>query len=377
MIDPRIERLADLLIGHSTKLQPGEHLLIEAFDTPQEPVIALARAARRAGGHPHVTLRNTQVMRALNRDAAEENLTVWAEYDRFRMEKMDAYIGLRGSLNVSEMADTDTEQMQRVARLYSTPVHAEQRVKNTKWCVLRWPTPSMAQLAQQSTEAFEDFYFDVCTLDYARMEGAAARLKERMERADMVHLYGPGDTDLTFSIKDIPVVACTGSHNIPDGEVFTAPVRDSVNGVIEFNTPAINNGVSFENIRLEFRDGKVVNARASLNERKLNEILDTDEGARHVGEFAIGFNPYILEPMKDTLFDEKIAGSLHFTPGRAYEDADNGNRSEIHWDMVLIQRPEYGGGTIAFDGEVIRRDGLFIVDDLVALNPDALSQPAG
>jgi aminopeptidase len=373
MLDPRITRLADLLVRHSTRLQPGEHVLVEAFDIPEAMVIALVRAARRAGAHPHVALRNNRIMRALQEDAAEENLTVWAECDRERMERMDAYIGLRGARNVSELSGIATEQMQAAARLYQRPVHFEQRVNHTRWCVLRWPSPSMAQLAEMDTEAFEDFYFNVCTLDYPRMQKAAEGLADRMRRTDRVHIEGPGDTDLTFSIKDIPVVACTGAHNIPDGECFTAPVRDSVNGVIHFNTPTLYNGVSFENIRLEFKDGRVVDADAEQGREELNAILDTDDGGRYVGEFAIGFNPYILHAMKDILFDEKIAGSLHFTPGRAYEDADNGNRSEIHWDLVLIQRPDHGGGTITFDEEVVRRDGEFVTDELQPLNPAALT----
>ncbi|MBT8486141.1 MAG: aminopeptidase, partial [Phycisphaerae bacterium] len=220
MTDPRVNRLAALLIEHSTRLQKGEHVLIEAFDVPDEMVIALIRAARSAGGHPHVALRHSRVLRALDADAAEENFRVWADCDRHRMERMDAYIGLRGSDNVSEMSGIPAEQMQRRGRLYQKPVHFEQRVNQTRWCVLRWPTPSMAQLAQSSTEAFEDFYFDVCTLDYPKMERAATQLAARMEKTDRVHIKG-GETDLTFSIKGIPAVACTGSHNIPDGECFT------------------------------------------------------------------------------------------------------------------------------------------------------------
>lgn len=372
MTDPRYIDLARLLVTHSTKLQPGEHVLIEAFDLPQAMVIALIREARAAGAHPHVSLRNSRIMHALTKDAGEDNLTVWGDYDTYRMKKMQAYIGLRGSANISEMSGVPDEQMKRYGRLYAKPVHFDQRVNHTKWCVLRWPTPSMAQLVQMSTEDFEDFYFDVCTMDYAKMARAVRPLVELMEKTDQVHIQGPGDTDLRFSIKDIPVIPCSGSHNIPDGECFTAPVRDSVNGVIHYNSPTIYNGISFENVRLEFENGKVVKAEAGEQTEALNKILDTDEGARYVGEFAIGFNPYILTPMKDILFDEKIAGSLHFTPGRAYEDADNGNRSEIHWDMVLIQRPEYGGGTISFDGTVIRKDGQFVVDELAGLNPEAL-----
>lgn len=372
MMDPRYQRLAELLIGHSTSLEAGEHLLIEAFDMPEEMIIALVRTARRIGGHPHVVLRSNRLLRAINESAHEENLSVWADIDLYRMKKMHAYLGLRGSCNISEMSGVSTEQMKRIGQIYSKPVHFDQRVKHTKWCVLRWPTPSMAQLAEMSTEAFEDFYFDVCTLDYARMDVACQSLLRRMQSTDRVHILGPNDTDLHFSIKNIPCKPCCGQRNIPDGECFTAPVRDSVQGVIHYNTPTIYNGVTFSNVRLVFENGKIVEATADSHSDQLNQILDTDEGARYIGEFAIGFNPYILHPMKDILFDEKIAGSLHLTPGNAYEDAGNGNQSEIHWDLVLIQRPEYGGGTISFDGQVIRQDGHFVTEDLECLNPSAL-----
>jgi aminopeptidase len=372
MTDPRYDELARLLIQHSTELKSGEHLLIEAFDMPESMVIALVRAAREVGGHPHVVLRNGRIMRALNESAAEDNLKVWADCDLYRMTKMQAYIGLRGSMNVSEMAGVSSEQTRQIGKIYSKPVHLEQRVGHTSWCVLRWPTPSMAQLAEMSTEAFEDFYFAVCTLDYARMDQACMALERRMVEADQVHISGPGDTDLRFSIRNIPVRRCCGRRNIPDGECFTAPVLESVEGVIQYNTPTIYSGTSFQNVRLEFKKGKIVSASADGDQERLDAILDTDKGARFIGEFAIAFNPYILNPMKDILFDEKIAGSLHFTPGNSYEDAGNGNRSEIHWDLVLIQRPEYGGGSISFDNEVIRRDGQFVVDDLMGLNPAAL-----
>jgi aminopeptidase len=371
MRDPRVTRLAELLVNHSTRLRSGEHVLIEAFDAPDEPVIALIEAARAAGAHPHVAQRSTRVLAALYRDAAEDNFRTWADCDLHRMKNMQAYIGLRGSDNVSEMSGVDGEQMKRYARLYAKPVHFEQRVNHTRWCVLRWPTASMAQLAQMSTRAFEDFYFDVCTLDYKRLAEAAERLAARMRRAREVHIRGPSETDLRLKLDGIPVIPCAGESNIPDGECFTAPVRTSVEGVIRFNAPTIYNGVTFEDVRLVFRQGRVVEATAARHEDRLREILATDEGAAHVGEFAIGFNPRIREPMKDILFDEKIAGSIHLTPGNAYETADNGNRSEIHWDLVLIQRPEHGGGTIHFDGRLVRRDGLFVEPELEGLNPAA------
>ena len=228
----------------------------------------------------------------------------------------------------------------------------------------------MAQLANTSLEAFEDFYFDVCTLDYSKMDRAMDALATLMERTDKVHIKGPG-TDLTFSIKDIPAIKCAGECNIPDGEVYTAPVKDSMNGIISYNTPSEEQGFTYENIVFEIENGKIVKATSNDNDR-INHLLDTDEGARYFGEFAIGVNPYILEPMKDTLFDEKICGSFHLTPGASYEDAPNGNKSAVHWDLVMIQRAEYGGGEIYFDDVLIRKDGIFTLPELACLNPENL-----
>ncbi|MEM7229111.1 MAG: aminopeptidase, partial [Planctomycetota bacterium] len=292
MIDPRITRLADVLVSHSTRLTPGEHVLIETFDAPDAVAIELVKAAHRVGAHPHVAVRRNRIARALLEAGADAQFETWSAYDKGRMERMDAYIAIRGSDNVSELAGIDAERMQSYGKLYQKPVHLEQRVKNTKWCVLRWPSPSMAQLAQMNTAAFEDFYFNVCTLDYQRMADAVQPLKSRMERTDEVRIAGPGETDITFSIKDIPVVPCTGSHNIPDGECFTSPVRDSVNGVMHYNTPTIYRGITFENIKLTFRNGQIVDATADQNGELLKDIFDTDDGARYVGEFAIGFNPF-------------------------------------------------------------------------------------
>jgi aminopeptidase len=284
------------------------------------------------------------------------------------MRKVQAYIALRGSSNANENADVPSDRMALYSRI-TRPV-LNYRVNKTRWCVLRWPSPSMAQGAAMSTEAFENLYFDVCTMDYRKMARAMAPLAERMKRANSVQIKGPG-TDLSFSIKGIGAKMCKGDRNIPDGEVFSCPVKDSINGHIQFNTPTLYAGAKFENVRLEFKDGKVVKA-TSNNTKRLNEILDTDPGARYTGEFSLGFNPYILNPMCDILFDEKIAGSLHLTPGQAYEECDNGNRSAVHWDMVLIQRPEWGGGEIWFDGELLRKDGVFVPKDLKPLNPEHL-----
>src|SRR5689334_11072869 len=368
MHDERFDKLAKLLVEYSVRLKRNETVLIEAFDIPDEMTVALVRATRNAGGVPFAQVYHARVSRALALEASDRQLNIMASHELARMKKMDAYIALRGSHNITELADVPPDKMQLIGRKMR-PVQ-DQRVKCTRWVVLRWPTPSMAQAANMSTEAFEDFYFDVCTMDYRRMSRAMVPLAKRMKEADRVHLKGPG-TDLTFSIKGIGAVPCVGLRNIPDGEVFSCPVKTSVNGAIQFNTPTIYAGTKFENVRLEFKDGKIVKA-TSNNTKRLNEILDTDPGARYIGEFSLGFNPYIQNPMCDILFDEKIAGSLHFTPGQAYEICDNGNRSAVHWDMVLIQRKEWGGGEVWFDGELIRKDGQFLPKDLRPLNPQNL-----
>lgn len=372
MLDPRITQLAALLTHHSLGLKAGERLLIEAFDIPEEAVVEALRAARAVGAQVFVQTYQSKVMRALISGISEENAVAYGEIDANRMDKIDAYIGLRGGHNFAEMSDVPSDSNKLWAKNYQNPVHFDRRVSKTRWVVLRWPSPSMAQQASMSTEAFEDFYFRVCTLDYGKMATACEPLKELMLATDIVEIKGPG-TDLSFSIKNIGAIPCVGHRNIPDGECFTAPVRDSVNGTLQYNTSTLHQGKLFKDPKLTLKNGKIVDVDAGAMTEAFNTILDTDEGARYVGEWSLGFNPYILQPMLDTLFDEKIAGSFHFTPGNAYETADNGNRSSVHWDMVCIQRPEFGGGEVYFDGKLIRKDGIFVLPNLQGLNPDRLA----
>ncbi len=368
-MDPRLNRLAEILTGFSVKLKRGEKVLIDAYDVPDDMIVALVRAARKRKAIPFVQINHGRISRELLRDSSEEQFKIASRLELRRMKQMDAYIALRGSHNIFELSDVPSAKM-KMALSIMRPV-IDWRVKKTKWVVLRWPTPAMAQQASLSTEAFEDFYFRVCTLDYSRMIPGMRALKKLMDRTDKVHLTAKG-TDLRFSIKDIGSVPCGGEYNIPDGEVFSCPLKTSVEGHVTFNVPSVYQGDSFDNVRLEFAKGRIIKATSNQNSRKLNKILNSDAGARYIGEFAIGFNPHILEPMSDILFDEKIAGSFHFTPGQAYEEANNGNRSQVHWDMVCIQRPEYGGGEIHFDGKLIRKDGLFIPKSLQKLNPEYL-----
>ena len=364
MHDERFDKLAKLLVEYSIRLKRNETVLIEAFDIPDEMTAALIRAARNAGGVPFAQVYHARVNRELALESSDRQLNIMASHELARMKKMNAYIAMRGSHNITELADVPPEKMQLIGKKMR-PVQ-DQRVKRTKWVVLRWPTPSMAQLAGMSTEAFEDFFFDVCTLDYRKLQPGMKALQRLMEKTDCVQVKGP-DTDLRFSIKGIPAIICGGDRNIPDGEVFSCPVKDSVEGHVTFNAPSIYQGTAFDSIRLEFKSGKIVEA-TSNETQKLNKILDSDPGARYIGEFSLGFNPRVFHPMRDILFDEKIAGSFHFTPGQAYEEADNGNRSQVHWDMVNIQRPDYGGGEIYFDGKLLRKDGKFLPNQLRSLN---------
>ena len=368
MQDVRYEKLAKVLTQHSTSLKRGENVLIELIDVPEDFGIVLIRAVRAAGAVPFLQIHSARINRELQIGATEQQLDTLTSIELGRMKKMQAYIAVRGSLNISELSDVPNEKARLVAGKMRPVI--DRRVNHTKWVVLRWPTASMAQQATMSTEAFEDFYFRVCTMDYARMAPGMKALKALIEQTDRVHIKGPG-TDIQFSIKGIGAVACGGQHNIPDGEVFTCPVKNSVEGEVFFNCPSNYQGCSFDSVRLKFSKGRIIEAESN-NTKKLNDILDSDPGARFIGEFAIAFNPAILNPMRDILFDEKIAGSFHLTPGQAYKVAGNGNVSRVHWDMVCIQRPEWGGGEIWFDGKLIRKDGLFIPKALALLNPDKL-----
>lgn len=369
-MDQRIKKLAHNLVNYSCRVQKDEKVLIEATGIDMCMVTALVDCVYEAGGHPFVWLRDESVNRALYRQGTETQQNIQAENEGALMKQMDAYIGVRAGNNTYEMSDVPAEKSSDYMRRVWSPVHGNIRVPHTKWVVLRFPTPSMAQAAQMSTEAFEDYFYEVCGMDYSKMDKAMDAMKERMERTDKVRIIGQG-TDLTFSIKGLPAIKCAGMLNIPDGEIYSAPVKDSVNGTLTYNTPAVRDGFTYENIKLTFKDGKIVEATSNDTER-MNKVFDMDEGARYVGEFALGVNPYITSAMKDTLFDEKIAGSFHFTPGASYDDCDNGNKSALHWDLVCIQTPEYGGGEIWFDDELIRKDGLFVPEYLQALNPEAL-----
>ena len=368
-MDNRVLRMASTLIHHSTALKEGEKLLIEVFDAGFELAEALIGEAQKLGAYPFLQISPNHMQRALLMNATAEQIRQTAHFDAERMKQMDAYIAIRGASNDCELSDVPMDKMQLFQTEYNQTVHMNIRMTDTKWCVMRYPTPAFAQKAGMSTSALNDFYFSVCGLDYKGMGERMDALVEYMDKTDNVRLVADG-TDITFSIKGYPAVKCFGRRNIPDGEVYAAPVPGSANGVITYNVPCNYLNFVFENVSLAVKDGVIVSADGN-NVERINKVLDTDEGARRFGEFAIGVNPYITKHIVDTLFDEKMTGSLHLTPGNAYLASNNHNSSAIHWDLVQMHTPEYGGGEIWFDDVLVRKDGLFVVDELKGLNPES------
>lgn len=366
MNETREKRLADLLVRYSVNLQKGESCLINAVDVPVAMTEALIEAVYEAGGNPVVNIWSERIERAMTEGATKDSLKVWTDVDSYRMKAMDAFIGIRGIANVRELASIP-DQTSLVSEHYNRPVHLGIRVPHTKWVVTRFPTEIMAMQAGKSTREFEDFFYRVTTeVDYGDMARRFAQAKPFLDAVDKVRIIAPG-TDLSFSVKGLGWVPCAGQANIPDGEIYTAPVRTSVNGTIAYNCDSTYHGHKFSDIRFVFKDGKIVEAHAD-DDALIDAILDADEGARYVGEFALGVNPQITEPMDNILFDEKIGGSFHFTPGNAYDDCDNGNRSSVHWDLVQRQDAKAGGGEIWMDGVLVRKDGVFVHEALKMLN---------
>lgn len=371
--DERLKKYAENIVKNSVELKKGERVFIEGFsDSVKDLFNEIIVAATKAGAVPFWYFNDNAFIKSFVDNASEKQMEAFGKMHAEVMAKCDAYIAVRGYDDMFMMADIKPRQMQMYQKLFYTPVHFDIRVPKTRWVVMRYPNNTMAALSRMSTTAFEDFYFNACLLDYKKMGKAMLPLKKLMDKTDKVRLVAPG-TDLSFSLKGLKAVICDGDRNLPDGEVYSAPVKNSINGVIQFNTDTVYEGEYFSNIRLEFKDGKIVKGTSTANNDKFQRLLNHDAGSRYMGEFAIGVNPYVTKPMLDILFDEKIAGSIHMAIGNSYDDETfNGNRSDIHWDLVLIQTPEWGGGEIWFDGRLIRKDGRFVLKELEGLNPEKL-----
>jgi aminopeptidase len=324
----------------------------------------MVEGVRRRGAHPFVDVVDTEVQRIL---VETGDLAFWEHQARVDqlplMKQMDAYVGIRATLNIYEQSEVSSEANKAYASGLLEPVHFDERVNNTRWCIMRYPSEAFAMNAKMPTHRFTDFYFRACLLDYSRLAEAMKPLEERLQRTREIRLSGEG-TDITFSVEGQNWIPCIGKRNIPDGELFSSPILDSVNGHIRY-APSVYQGKPFEFVELQVKDGVVTGFNSSDN-AALGRILDSDEGARRFGEFSFGLNPVIEKPMYDILFDEKIYGSNHLTLGNDYEIAPNGNKSSIHWDLVCI------GADVFFDGQLVRKGRLFTERSLTGLNPDQL-----
>ena len=366
MNDPRVRQLAEVLVDYSTRVTKGDVVFISASGSESIPLVKEIYALCLARGAKYVeyAFQISEIDRHFYNGATDSQLAYFPQHKLDFMKEVSVYIAISAAENSMVMAQANQANM--IAWSKTVRPLVDWRVKNTRWVITRFPTHGAAQEAKMSLEEYEDYLFSACCIDWEVESRKQEKLKRLMDGAETVRIKA-SDTDLTFSIKGLDGIKCDGRFNIPDGEVFTAPVRDSVEGFITYNCPTVYQGKEFNGIRLEFKKGQIVKATAPGMAEELNRILDTDDGARYVGEFAIGVNPNIREPMRNILFDEKIFGSIHFTPGQCYDECDNGNRSAVHWDMVKLLK---GDGEIWFDDVLIQKDGLFVHKDLLELNPE-------
>lgn len=362
------KKLAENIASYSIDVKENDKVLITTQTIEdKEFFVYLIEEIKKRGGIPSVEVKDPVIGAILRENSTDERIEFIKKLNEFEVGMYDSFISIRYNTNDYETKNISSDIQQKYSRALLKA--SDIRVNDRKWVLLNYPSEVDANKAKMPTYEFKRFAFDVMSFDYRKMANAVKPLKELMDKTDKVRIISP-NTDLTFSIKEMGSVPCCGKCNIPDGELYSAPVKNSVNGKITYNTPCPYQGEVFTNVCLEFKNGKIIKATCNENDEVLNSIFQTDEGASYVGEFSLGFNPMILHPMGDILFDEKILGSLHFTPGRAYKDCYNGNDSAIHWDMVLIQREEYGGGEIYFDDVLIRKDGKFVLDELKPLNFD-------
>lgn len=361
----KIKTLANTIVNYSLNLKENSKVLVNFSQVATPLVEEIIKEAEKVGAIVVLNMSDPKLNARLAEKNTEARLEHLKKIKEFEVMNYDAFVMIRSGVNDYEAKNVPPEMTKKFGAM--TQELDDIRINEREWVLLNYPTDLDAHKAKMTTAEFNEFAFDVMTVDYKKMNENIQPLKELMERTDKVRIVSPG-TDISFSIKGMPAIPCTGEKNIPDGELYSAPIKESINGTITYNTPSPYQGNVFNHVSLTFENGKIINATCDEDNEKLNEIFDTDEGARYVGEFALGFNPKILYPMGDILYDEKILGSLHFTPGRCYADCDNGNVSSIHWDMVLIQREDFGGGEIYFDDILIRKDGKFTLEELKQLN---------
>jgi aminopeptidase len=362
----RMDAIADMIAGHSLKITPGDKVLVDATDDCDDLIMAAIKSIQAKGGLPFVLHQSSRVRCAWLMGITDEQLESWYESMYHLRKDMDCILTIRSQNNGFELADVPQEAIRKFAGM-SIRLGKLARKPTLRTSLIRYPTAAFAQQCGMSTDACEEYFFNVCTMDYQALYQEMEPLKAALDHAGRVRILSPG-TDISFSIEGVNCFISAGTWNIPDGETAMEIVRESVNGIISYNVPSNHQGFVYRDIRLTFKEGRVAGVEAN-DAKRMEAILDTDAGARYIGEFAIGVNPYIRRPIIDTLFDEKMAGSLHFTPGGTDSD---GNPSSVHWDIVQSHMPEFGGGEIYLDGKLWRKDGLFVDDALKRLNPDVL-----
>lgn len=355
--DERIINIAKTVTKYSINVQKGEKVLIKASIDSKELVMELVKDIYELGGYPYVRLCDEEIERCIYEGATKELFQIGFSWDEKMYDEIDCYIMIRSIDNDAELSEIDSNKILQNAIVGQKIT--DKVIQNKKWCLLQWPTKGTAQNLKMSYDKCVDYMFNACTADYNEISLIGNKLRKIMLKTDRVKILKEG-TNLEFSIKNCEVAVTAGKYNLPDGEVATAPVINSLNGYITFNTKSIYNGTLFSNVKLTFKNGKIININADNDIKNLEKIFDTDYGSRYIGEFAFGLNPLTTKVIGIALYDEKIKGSIHIAAGKSLPGlCDNGNRSAIHWDLVQIHTKEHGGGKIYFDDRIIMEDGVF------------------
>ena len=357
--------IAKTIIEHSLELKPGDYLYISARGESQIPLAKeLERLAHEKGIKTTYLFKTVQEYEDFFKNSTEKEVDEFIAFESKIMRDCDGVALLRENISPNFAIEAQIK-----CNKYHLEVHEKIRLKK-KWLLTIVPCMEECNGDTKLYNEMMETFLASCSIDYRKMSKAMDNLCSRIEKADKVRIIAK-DTDLSFSIKGMPAIKCIGDRNLPDGEVFTAPVKESVNGYITYNLPSKKNGFTHNNICLHFKDGKIIKESSNHN-KELTNIFNMDEGARYIGEFSFGLNPLVNKCFNNILYDEKISGSIHLTPGSAYDECFNGNKSALHWDLVQSHTPEFGGGEIYLDGELIRKDGRFVVEDLLCLNPENL-----
>ena len=355
MVDTETAKTAKIIVEHSAKIKKGDYVQIIADYDAKDIVLELYRLALLKGAYPKPHISLPGISYTYYKYATEKQLRHFPKVAMYEMKNSDVVIMIGATRNTKELANIDPKRVAARQRVIE-PIFRH-RTEKTRWVIFYYPTPALAQEAGMSFQEFEEFTFRATNVDYGAMERQQEKLKKLLDDGNTVRIVAK-NTDLKFSIKGRKGIKCCGQYNLPDGEVFTSPVENTAEGHIEFSYPALYQGREVEGIRLEFRKGKAVKATASKNQAFLRKVLETDKGAKYIGEFGIGTNYKLNRFVKNILFDEKLGGTIHLAMGMAYKEAGGRNKSAIHWDILADMKR---GGRLYIDGKLIQKNGKFLI----------------